>query len=745
MRHARVLKRALPRAAPNAKLGAMNPIFKREFFARWRDWRSHALLLVLALALSIGAFAVYWTVSFDLSQIAAGTPVSVFNPMTGGYNAPETIVTRTARAGRELFQSLTISNVAVFFFLAPLLTATGIVRERERGLLESLQLSRMSSWAQIRARALSALVFLGALQTATLPIVFVAFSFGGISLPDVGRAFFLVAATALLGVGLGIAISASAARPSGALFSVVALLAVWSGLAGYGNAGANSPYGLWDLGSDTIPLALALFDAHPIALTSRLLDPSMIKAQTISITGSTVVKSVFWTPTQALPFALVVWTLVGALGLWKASRDVTRAFAPAGWAGRNTLVERWKKKREARLENRRARAGASVEGALLADLPFDKWVHFKNPLLNREVKSRFRLRRGSIVIWAGRAVIFVAIVSAWVAGAFSLFDALARKSGSEGILFMEWLLGIVLVGTFAAGEFARERESGTWEGVRLSLMSGREIARTKWLSPLVSYALLSCPLWLLLFGYLPIGSWEGTPARLMFGFALVIAASLALVSAIATWVSLRARNTTTATCWTLGILLFLLVGAPALWQGFDVPTWITTKVVGIPYWSARNGYARAEGSEGCAEDADCRALYESETGHTFRVPVADPPPSSLPIPTSPPVAGPPAGGPPPAVRNASSKASDAEFALFNDWFEGKQSQAKLIHALSIVWHPMVIFEADRNVTNYDDARRDKHRDKNTFVLFALAHAAFCAVCCAFLLGLITRQLNRQRD
>lgn len=533
----------------------MNPIFRREFLARWRDWRSHLLLLSLALLLCGSA---YWSYQQALSFVPetyrvstpSGAVVTYMYSPTYGVGVPyvpESLVTRTARAGHALFQTLTLGNIAALFVLAPLLTATGVVRERERGLLESLQLSHMTPRSQIVARALSALLFLGALQLATLPIDFVAFSFGGVAPLDIERAWLLAGATAMCGVGLGLMISSGAARPSGALFGAVALLFVWSVLAALGLAGASSPWGFLGLGARTIPLCQVLFYSHPFAVAAQLCDPLTLRTPFLLLSYS--VSQIFF-------FALLGWVVTGALGLLKASRDVTRTLAPAGWAGQNTLIGKWKARREKRVREQKARR-MSVEGALLADLPFDKWIRFKNPLLNREVRGRFRLRRASALVWSGRFAVFLAGASAWVIASTLVFDPVGRRNGAAGVLWAELLLGVMLVGTFAATGYARERESGTWEGVRLSLMSDGQIARTKWLSPLIAFGLLSSPLWLMLLAFLPMGSWNGTPFRVLLCGALAVAASLSLVSALASWVSLRAKNSTSATCWTLGLLLVL--------------------------------------------------------------------------------------------------------------------------------------------------------------------------------------------
>ena len=701
----------------------MNPIFRREFFVRWRDWRSHLLLLFLALLLGVSAYWTYWSALAYHPETAR----TIYNPATRMMVAPtpETLATRAARSGHALFQTLTIGNVVVLFVLAPLLTATSVVRERERGLLESLQLSHMSSRSQVVARAMSALFYLGALQLVTLPVAFIAFSFGSVSLPDIARAWMLAGATAVCGVGLGLMISSQAARPSGALFGTIALVFVWSVAAIVGLSGAASPWGLLGLGPGTLNLCQWLFYSHPVALATQMSDSLTLRAPPAFFGGPLTVAPVYWTASQALPFALLGYTLVGTLGLFKASRDVTRAFAPAGWAGRNRLVEKWKRRREERLGAQRERSSARVEGALLADLPIDKWIRFKNPLLNREVKGRFRLRRASVPVWAARTAIFLFAVSAWVMEATSVFDPVGRLGAAINLLWIEWILGVVLVATFAAAGFARERESGTWEGVRLSLLSNGQIARTKWLSPLIAFALLTCPLWLLLPLFLPLGGWNGVPFRVLFGGALAVASSVALVCALASWVSLRARNTTTATCWTLGILLALFVAAPIAWQWGEASDRIAVALVGVPPLSSDGIHSSNYYGYDPVANPEYVAQYEEQTGRRLHIPNVSAP--SL---------GPPS---PPALPP--SRATPEEIERFQDWFKTRQTEASRVAALWSVWNPLFVLDAlSKNNTSGEghDLSNDDH------ALLALWHAGLCALAVLFLVSSVSRRLKKQR-
>jgi ABC-type transport system involved in multi-copper enzyme maturation permease subunit len=657
----------------------MNPIFRREFLARWRDWRSHALLLILALLLSGSA---YWAYQNALSYspqifpttIGSGKQINyIISPTTRMLVpfVPESLATRASRTGHTLFSTLALANVGVWFVLAPMLLATGVAREREHGLLESLQLSPMRPASQIAARMLSALSFLAALQLVTLPVYWIAFSFGGVSPGEIKQVWEIVAAAAFCGIGLGLMLSAQAHRPSSALFGVVVVLALWSAIAWAGHAGASSPSGFLGLGSSTLTFCEVLYYSHPLALVMQLLDPLTLRAPTYYVPGPPVVTPtvgggapsvapalfpitpVYWTALQVLPVASLAWLVVGALGLLKATRDVTRAFAPSEWAKRNTLIGKWKEQHEKRLQEQRAKR-VSVEGALLADLPFERLIRFKNPLLNREVKSRFRLRRGSLWSWAGRTVVFLVGAGAWLMVMFSVFlDPIGRAGAVPAVLLTEWLLGVTLVGIWASGAFAREREAGTWEALQLSLLGSGDITRTKWASPLVSFAFWTCPLWLLLFALVPIGSWKGVEFRWVALGAGVVVASLSLVSALASWISLRARSSTHATCWTLGVLLALFWGVPTISDALGVPDALAKWRYGVPAYDPFNSNIYDQ-----SNSPQYKALYQKETGRS--------------------------------VPNNSMNYNWREMGLYQTWFRDRQMAATSFETMVGAWNPLTI-------------------------------------------------------
>lgn len=684
----------------------MNPIYRREFFARWRDRRSHLLLFSLCLVLGLAAYRSY---SSAIQSLADNYHIYAGVPIYAGSLSMQSLATRTSRAGHSLFTMLAVGNVAVWFVLAPLLLATGVAREREKGLLEALQLSPMRPASQVIARALSALSFLAALQLVTLPIYFLAFTFGGVSELEILRVWAIVATSAFCGVGLGIALSAQSPRPSGALFGAVTLLVVWSILS---FILANFIYVLAYLGlkSWVSPISGALYFCHPIQLVWSLCEPNSVSIPTFAGISR-------FSAETALPYMLSVWMFVGTLGLVKATRDVTRPLPPLGWAGRNNLIQKWKTRREARLqaqlEKKQKRAKVSVEGALLADLPFDRLIRFKDPLLNREVKSRFRLRRASPWVWTGRTIIFLILAALWIMVFFFVFfDPSGRPSAVPMVLWGEWLLGLALVGTFAASAFAREREAGTWEGVRLSLVTPAEITRTKWASPLIAYAFLTSPLWLFLFVLCPIGTWNGVPLRWIALGVLLISASLGWVSALGCWISVRAKNTAIATCWTIGVPLVSLGVMPYAANYFQVTTRIANRFHGFD--------GRFLDEDGAYQEEQYLSVYAKETGIQLQNPYT-------------------------AGRRWSFEQEKAWSSYYN-WLQQKRVQVRGTQSALDSWSPVNVITAlqDRG-RSYGYTYSYLSPDDDTVASMAVIHIALASIGTFILLLGVYTHLKKRID
>ena len=541
----------------------MNPLFARELRARWRDRRAWWLLVALTIVLSLLANAMFLD---GVSATARQVPVRT---RTGYVYRDEQITpsAKAARAGRGLFSALAIGNVVAWLLIAPILTATPLARERERGLLESLQLSHLTPRSQIAARVAAALVFLLILQTAVAPVYAIIFWLGGVSPGELGIAGAVISLAALGGVALGTWISARSHRPSSALFAALGAVILWT-LALWPAA-----YGAFGLAGNWYYPCAAVLWTHPLPLIWAITDTSGQIAGYLPTPFG-------WESGQLVAAVCAFWGALSLLLLVLATRAIRKPLAPAGWETKASApVEWWRRSiaaREARArEQQRKRVARRVEGVLVADLPIDRWIRFADPLLEREVRSRFRLRRAGWAMMLGRFVLFGAGVFVWAWSIYSLSDVFMRASVNSTLLYFLWGLGALAVAALSSASLARERESGTWEGLKLSLLSPLEIVRAKWWAPLIAYAIYSAPLWFLLpFGLArENGKGMDLPAALIcVGIVLLSLGTTAMIGLLISW---RARQPNTALGWILGLGLFVFVAMPILREATDADSKVT--------------------------------------------------------------------------------------------------------------------------------------------------------------------------
>ncbi len=556
----------------------MNPLFARELRARWRDRRAWWLILALTGALAFLAYSMF------LNGVSRGPEsVRVLLP-NGNYTFREVQMTpsaRAARSGRELFMALALGNVAAWLLVAPILTATPIARERERGLLESLQLSHLTPRSQIAARVGAALIFLLLLQLAVAPIYAIIFWLGGVSPGEFALAGAIISLTALGGIGAGTFISARSHRPSNALFAALGFVVLWTLAlypAGYGAFAPTA--GKW-----VYPASVLLW-SHPLPLALVVTDAS---GQNLNM----VPLPLGWELGHFVAALCALWGIISLILLVLATRAVRKPLPPAAWGGRASApVESWRRsiaQRESVAPKKRR-----IENTMVADVPIDKIFRSANPLLEREVRSRFRLRRGGLALMLGRFALFAAGVWTWGYAIYSLSDGLMRKDVSSALLYTLWILGALTIGALSSSGFARERESGTWEALKLSLLRPLEIVRAKWLSPLWAFAIYSLPLWLLVPFGIAYADKSGMDAGAMALSIGIVVLSLGTISMVGLLVSWRARHPNTALGWVLGLGLFLFVAVPILREATDVDRKITRWLYGVdvratPYFHATAG------------------------------------------------------------------------------------------------------------------------------------------------------------
>lgn len=133
-------------------------------------------------------------------------------------------VAQSAQIGQTLFAALLILLTMLVVFLAPAFTAGAISQERERQTFELLAATPLPATAVVLGKLLSALVYVFLLILASVPLMSFVFTFGGVAVDDVVRAYILLIATAL-GLGaLGLFLSALVRRTGAA--TILAYLTV---------------------------------------------------------------------------------------------------------------------------------------------------------------------------------------------------------------------------------------------------------------------------------------------------------------------------------------------------------------------------------------------------------------------------------------------------------------------------------------------------------------------------------------
>ncbi len=537
----------------------MNPILAREIRARWRDNRSFLLLFGFSAALSLALWWIYREKTNDLvREMAEGVTFR-------GRSGNGAVLAQMDQLGRTLFQTLTIGQSLAWFVIAPGLTATSIAAERERGLLESIWLSQLRPSALMAGRLFSTLFFVFCLQIALVPLLAICLLLGGVSPLEIGMCLAIGAGTAFCGASIGLWCSARSHRPAGALSLACGFLVVWT-LAAYATRDI-----LWvlsyGLGFHVSPLARDSFAAvaqwlaliHPFLTATALAHQSRPNF----LLGLSVEATCF--------VAIACQIALGAILLVNATRRASQPLPQNGWLGRNSRLETWradwKTAAAARREAReKARLSHKVEGALLAELPIGALVRFKNPVLAREVRARFRLRRVGLLTTLLRVLALVTAMGFWLFVLFNALDLSSRRAAGETLILGLFFGASLAISVMAARSFSGEREAGTWEGLRLALLQPWEIVRAKWSSPLISTFYYSAPLWVLLpfcVAWLgPLEQGHGLSWQEMALCVGVVLSWASLVSAWGLWLSWRCRSTPAATIWTLATLFVAFVAFP---------------------------------------------------------------------------------------------------------------------------------------------------------------------------------------
>ena len=534
-----------------------NPVALRESRAMWRGARSFLLLLCYAGALSLVACLAYSSEVRNAEYYAK-------------YNGGE-IAVQSARVGHTLFVALSFVQVVAWLLIAPALSATSISSERERGLLESLLMSQLKPRQIIGGKLGVSASFLGILIVATLPILAMCFLLGGVSPGEFGGALLIQIATAFCALSLGVWLSTALRLSTHALGTTFGVLFGWivlSMMAFYTpNHGPSMTW--WDQFVRLLGLS------NPLIGLNTLIDGERW-----------VFSSFFLSSEQSWPLCIGFQVLAGVIFLALASRSLAR---PAG-----EDEERQARRLAQATPNAQGipsvQAASTVGAGPVAgfastwsaapeevghfDVPLLSLLLAGGPLLRHHLRASWRWKkpRGWALKWwligGGLFVLGNLWGMSWSArypnDAVGLLAVLVAMAAFASSIFVIGSSGLSI---------ARDRELGTWNGLRLSSLRSPEIARAKMLAPLLSAVgycvLLLSPLlaWTLLViagRQSPSYSWRDLWA-LPLCFPFWILGTLQL-GGWALLCSMRARRSSIALVAAFAGALIWVIGLPVVFE-----------------------------------------------------------------------------------------------------------------------------------------------------------------------------------
>jgi len=424
------------------------PIIVREFRGRFRRARAFGLLLVVVSVVAYLCWA----------------PLSAMASLEINSNA-------MGHLSDEVFGQLVWMQILFLTLLSPMEAAPLIARERETGVGDDLLLSPLSPRRVALEKALAGAGFVGLIWLATLPLDWVVLLLGHRGLSGVWPFGLLGVAVLAWGAMLGTAVSAHSRRASGASRSANGLVILWLGasclcavFAGETTFGGRFPLGpgttfppyvAWFGRTNPVLLALDLFGSSPPIYPSK------------------------W-PLCALFLLLGIpfFWWIAALGLSKPLPDLPLLSAKPRGNGKMS----------------------GVSGALSRlEMPLVGRFSPDNPVLGREVRGKFRLRQPPLPVLITEIVLALGVCAVYLLLVRqSIVSPVDRPTIFWGVAWAGF--SVAVLGAIASGASAlpREREGGTWESLRLSLLSPAQIVRGKLWASLGTSLVLSLPAWPLL-------------------------------------------------------------------------------------------------------------------------------------------------------------------------------------------------------------------------------------------------------
>jgi ABC-type transport system involved in multi-copper enzyme maturation permease subunit len=489
----------------------MTPILRRELLDVLRTRKAIAIQLGLAVACAL-LVLVRWPTG-ELADLTGARSLQVLRMF--GYGL-----------------------LAGVLLLVPAFPATTLVREKIKGTLALLLNSPLRPWSIYLGKLGGVLGFAAVLLIMTLPAAGACYALGGTVVQGgVAALYFVLALAALQLSTMALLVSSRAQSADGALRTTYALVLAVCFVT-------------------LVPHALLRGDSGPLALAASWLRYLSPIPAVMGVLGHGDVGSVGLSAGSE-----AVWRYALVAGL------ASLACAAATVARLNHSILDRARPAGVMTEDRSTDAQTVRSVLFLVDPqrrsePMTLWV---NPVMVKE----FRSRRFGRSHWALRLIAVTAILSlglSYVAVSGSLGWGVEVIGG--GLVLLQIALLILFAPSLAGGLVSAERESGTWQLLRMTPLSPGKILRGKLLSVVWPLLLLLCAT---LPGYVVMMTIEpGLVHRVQR-----VVACLALTAVFAVLVSATAstffRSTAAAMTVAYAALLTVCVAPLLIWLGRDAP------------------------------------------------------------------------------------------------------------------------------------------------------------------------------
>ena len=489
----------------------MNPIIARELLEVLRTRKAIALQVCLALACML-LVLVRWPTG-DIAELSGARALQVLRVF--GYGL-----------------------LAGILLLVPAFPATTLVREKIKGTLALLLNTPLSPRSIYLGKLGGVLGFTAVLLAMTVPAAAACFALGGTGVQGgIGLLYGVLGVAALQISTLGLLVSCRANSTDGALRFTYAIVLALSVL-------TLVPQALLRGGDDWLAGAADWVRClSPIPAVMEVLGQGDVGTHGMS----------------AGPSALVRYTVL-ALALSLACALATIAQL------RHTLLDRTRA--AGVMTEDRSEAGQTVRRFLFLVDPqrrsgaISLWL---NPVMVKE----FRSRRFGRSHWMLRLIALSSILSlglSYVAASGAVDWGVEDVGG--GLVLLQIALLILFAPSLAAGLVSGERESGTWQLLRMTPLRSGTILRGKLLSVAWPLLLLLCAT---LPGYVIMMTIKPTLVYQVQRVVVCLALTAVFTVLVSAAVSTLFRSTAQATTAAYLVLLAICAGPQLVWLGREAP------------------------------------------------------------------------------------------------------------------------------------------------------------------------------